>query len=148
MRILAFCLLVVVFNSCFLFSDFKKNQFSFSQNEKTNTVKIPVPKKFSKSEFKTDSSGNQVQYFFYPGGSVLYFAFLKDTSAELQPINYDLNIANELYRTIYYKGLDSLGQYWRETRFGNYKAGYKNVNGGEDGIFDSSINYFSLHAVR
>jgi len=148
MKILAFCILMMVCNSCFLFSDFKKKRVSFSQNEKSTTVKIPLPKKISRSELKTDSSGNQVQYYFYRSGSVLYFAFLKDTSTQLQSINYDMNIANALYRTIYYKGLDSSGHYWRETRFGSYKAGYKNVNGGEDGIFDSSINYFSLHAVR
>ena len=86
-----------------------------------------------------------MRYFLYPGGTELYFAFLKDTTRELQAINYDDNIPKELYQTIFYKGIDSTNHYWRETRFGNYKAGYKNVDEGEDGVFDSSINYFSLH---
>jgi hypothetical protein len=143
MKLIAFLLLMLVCNSCFLLSDFKKTRFSFSHNDK-GSVKLPVPKKFSKSELKTDSSGNQVQYYFYSDGPVLYFAFLKDTSTQLQPINYDLNVPREVYQTIYFKGLDSSYRYWRETRFGNYKAGYKNVIEGDDGKFDSSINYFSL----
>ena len=148
MRLLAFCILTIVCNSCFFFSDFKKTKFSFSENEKYHSVDAVVPKKFSKSELKTDSSGNQVKYYFYNGGSVLYFAYLKDTATELQPINYDLNIGKEIYQTVYYKGLDSSNRYWRETRFGNYKAGYKNVNEDADGMFDSSINYFSLRMMR
>jgi len=145
---MAFSILIMVCNSCFLFSDFRKKQFSFKQDGTNRTVKILVPKKFSKSQFKTDSLGNQVKYYFYRNGSVLYFAFLKDSSIALQPINYDLNIARELYQTIYFKGLDSANHYWRETRFGNYKTGYKNVDEEEDGKFDSSVNYFTLRIAR
>lgn len=148
MRLLAFCILIIACNSCFLFSDFRKKQFTFSQDGKNQTVKIPVPKKFDKSEMITDSLGNQVKYYYYSGGSVLYFAYLKDTSTKLQPINYDMNVERELYQTIYFKGLDSSNHYWRETRFGNYKAGYKNVDEDADGVFDSSINYFTLRMMR
>lgn len=97
---------------------------------------------------ETDSGGNQVMYYFYPGNAVLYFAALRDTSKPIQEINYDMNIARELYQATYYKGVDTLGRYWRETRLGQYKAGYWNVPGGLDGNFDSAVNYFGLRLLR
>lgn len=107
-----------------------------------------MPKKYSKTETRIDSAGNQVQYFLYPDGAQLYFALLKDTTKQLQTINYEESIPKELYKTIYVKGMDSSSRYWRETKFANYKAGYKNVEGDDDGNFDSAINYFSLHLMR
>lgn len=147
-QFIAFFLLTLLCNSCFLFSDFKKTNFSFSENGTKHSVNVVVPKKYSKKETRIDSAGNQVHYFLYPGGTELYFAFLKDTTTELQAIDYAENIPKELYQTIFYKGVDSTNHYWRETRFNNYKAGYKNVEEEEDGTFDSAINYFSLHLMR
>lgn len=145
MRYVVLIFLVIVFNSCFLFNDLKRTDFLFSENGTNRSVNAVIPKKYNRTEKQVDSTGNQVQYYFYPGGTVLYFALMKDTSSELQPIDYNQNIPKPLYQTVFFKGLDSAGHYWRETRFGNYKAGYKNVNEGDDGKFDSSINYFSLH---
>jgi hypothetical protein len=148
MRGFVLLLVSVMFNSCFLFSGLKKTSFSFSENGQDQSVSTVVPKKFNKSETKIDSLGNQVRYYFYPDGAVLYFASLKDTSMQIQPINYDLNIPKELYHTVFVKGIDSANRYWRETRFRNYRAGYKNVEGEDDGNFDSSINYFTLHMLH
>ena len=145
MRVVLLFLLVFFFNSCFLFKDLKRTRFSFTENGKEVPVDAVVPKKYNKTESQTDSVGNQIQYYYYSNGSVLYFALMKDTSSELQSINYDLNIPKPLYHTIYFKGFDSTGHYWRETRFDHYRAGYKKVEEGEDGNFDSSLNYFSLH---
>jgi len=142
---LAFFLLMMFCSSCFLFSDLKKKQFSFSEDGTKHSVNTVVPKKYSKTQTSIDSSGNQVQYFFYPGGAQLYFALLKDTTTQLQTILYNDNLPKALYHTIYYKGLDSSDHYWRETRFGSYRAGYRKVNKEDEGKFDSSINYFSLH---
>ena len=144
----AFFVLITVCNSCFLFSDLKRTQFSFLQDGVRHSIDATVPKKYSKTETRTDSAGNQVHSFLYPGGTELYFAFLKDTTTELQAINNDNNIPKELYRTIFYKGIDSTNHYWRETRFNNYKAGYRNVEEEDNGTFDSAINYFSLHLKR
>jgi hypothetical protein len=144
MRAFILLLISIIFNSCFLFSRLKKTNFSFSENGQDQVVNAVVPKKFNKAETEIDSLGNQVRYFFYPDGAVLYFASLKDTSTQIQAIDYDWNIPKELYHTVYVKGIDSTNRYWRETKFGNYKAGYKNVEGGDDGNFDSSINYFTL----
>lgn len=147
-QFVAFFLLMVFCSSCFLFRDLKKANFSFSENGTTHSIKAVVPKKYSKKETRIDSVGNQVQYFLYPNGSELYFAFLKDTTKQLQTINYEENIPKELYNTIYVKGMDSSNLYWRETKFANYKAGYKNVEGDDEGNFDSAINYFTLHLMR
>lgn len=147
-QFIAFLLLMMFCSSCFLFRDLKKTHFSFSEDGIKHSVNAIVPKKYSKTETRVDSSGNKVHYFFYSDGSQLYFAFLKDTSTELQTINYEDNLPKELYHTIYFKGMDSTNHYWRETRFGNYRAGYRNVNNEDDGTFDSSINYFSLHLKR
>jgi hypothetical protein len=147
-QLIAFFLLMVFCSSCFLFSDLKKANFSFSENGTKHLVNVVVPKKYSKAETRFDSVGNQVHYFLYSGGAELYFAFLKDTTTELQTINYPDNIPKELYQTIFYKGVDSTNRYWRETRFKSYKVGYRNVEEGDDGTFDSAINYFSLHLMR
>lgn len=145
MKFTAVVFILIIFNSCFLFRDFRRSHFSFSDNGQSRPVEVVVPKGYSRTESKTDSAGNQVQFYYYSGGAVLYFALMKDTAAELQPINYDLNIPRQLYQTLYFKGLDSADRYWRETRFNHYRAGYKNVEEGEDGNFDSSLNYFSRH---
>jgi hypothetical protein len=147
-QFIAFFLLMVVCSSCFLFSRLKRTQFSFSENGVRHSVKAVVPKRYSKTETRIDSAGNQLHYFLYSGGAELYFALLKDTTTELQTINYAENIPKTLYQTIFYKGVDSTNRYWRETRFNNYKAGYRNVEEGDDGTFDSAINYFSLQVMR
>lgn len=145
-QFIAFFVLTMLCSSCFLFSGLKKTQFSFAENGINHSVNAVVPKKYLKTETRTDSIGNQVYYFIYPGGAELYFAFLKDTNTQLQNINYGDNLPKELYHTTYFKGMDSSNLYWRETRFANYKAGYRNVE--DDGTFDSAINYFSLHLMR
>ena len=147
-QFIAFFLLTIFCSSCFLFSDMKKANFSFSENGTKHSVNVVVPKKYSKTETRIDSAGNQVHYFLYPDGAELYFAFLRDTATELQTINYTENIPKQLYQTVFYKGVDSTNRYWRETRFDNYKAGYRNVNEDDDGTFDSAVNYFSLHLIR
>jgi hypothetical protein len=144
MKFIALFIFMIVCQSCFLFSDFKKTKIALPGR----TVKIVVPKKFNKSQLQTDSLGNMVQYYYYSDGSVLYFASLKDTSVELQTINYADNIPKELYNTLFYKGLDSSKYFWRESRFGKYRAGYKNIDAEDEGNFDSSINYFTLHVKR
>jgi len=147
-QFIAFFVLMMFCSSCFLFSDLTKTKFSFLENGTKHSINVVVPKKYSKTETRVDSAGGQVYYFLYPGGAELYFAFLKDTTTELQAINYAENIPKQLYQTVFYKGVDSTNRYWRETRFDNYKAGYRNVNEGDDGTFDSAVNYFSLHLMR
>lgn len=145
MRCIAFIFVTIICNSCFLFSDFRKTRLLFLENEDAHSVLALIPKKSGRSETKIDSAGNQLHYYFYQGGAVLYFALLKDTTTQLQQIHYELNIPKQAFQAVYFKGIDSSNFYWRETRFGNYRAGYKNVKEDGEGTFDSSLNYFSLH---
>jgi hypothetical protein len=129
--------------SCFLLSDFSRRSVIY-HGEQVNLI---VPRHYLKSEKILDSSGNEILYFYYPGDAVLYFAKMKDTSIALQYINYDMNQPRKLYHSIYFKGITEAGEYWRESRFANYKAGYYFVDDDRTGVFDSSINFFRLRSV-
>lgn len=144
MRIFLFFILVS-FNSCFLFSDFTKRTISYHD---TGSMQVVVPKRFHRAEMKTDSAGNQVQYYYYGSGTVLYFAKMKDTSTALQYINYDMNLPKDLLDTKFYKGVNEDNRYWRESRNGDFKAGYYKVHSENDGIYDSSLNYFTQRSLR
>lgn len=143
-----FFVLMIVCDSCFLWSDLKRSSFSYTKDGKNYTTRLMVPKGYNRTERQVDSVGNLVKYYFYPDHTVLYFAALTDTSKEYQPVNYAVNIPKELYQTVFFKGIDSSYRYWRETRFDHFKAGYRNVDAGSDGVFDSALNYFSLHVKR
>ncbi|HEU4469772.1 MAG TPA: hypothetical protein VFR58_01695 [Flavisolibacter sp.] len=132
-------------SSCFLLSDFSRSSYAYTGSESYSLV---VPRGYNSVETAIDSSGNELQVYSYPGGATLYFIRARDTAAAYQPINYGENISRKLYHTIFYKGIDSSGRYWRETRFGGFKAGYRTVAWGRDWKFDSAINYFSLLMVR
>jgi hypothetical protein len=106
-----------------------------------------VPKEYARMERKTDSSGMEAQFYYYPDGAILYFASLKDSSALYQYIDSEKNLPRQLYNTTYFKGVNEDGRYWRQTIFGNFKAGYVGVDKEYDGVFDSAINYFSLRSI-
>ncbi len=137
--------LIVSLSSCFLFSDFRKRKASFSTGEPL-PVQLLVPKKYSDSKKEVDSAGNETIFYTYRNGAVLYFSRMKDTSAMLQYINYEMNLPKDLYGTKFYKGLRD-GYYWRESRFENFKAGYYGVDPDDDGTFDSVLNYFRLRSL-
>jgi hypothetical protein len=140
-----FFILITVCQSCFLFPKFKKESFSFNEKGQQKNFTVVIPKGFSKSEKRMDSSGNEEQFYYYPGGTSLYFVRVVDTAVQYQPINYELNIPKEIYSTVFFKRIDSANRLWRETRFSNYKLGYRSAEKGEDWKFDSAINYFSIH---
>ncbi|MGZ8561439.1 MAG: hypothetical protein ACXWV3_07580, partial [Flavisolibacter sp.] len=135
-RILLLCL-VLSLSSCFLFSDFRKRKAAFTTGE-PSTFQLLVPKKHSDMERIIDTAGNEMLYYKYSNGAVLYFSRMKDTSTMLQYIDYTMNLPKDLYGTRFYKGVRD-GYYWRESRFGNYKAGYYGVDPEDDGTFDSSL---------
>ena len=147
MKILLPLFLTVLLQSCFLFGRFTKDHITFNEQGAAVSRTIIVPKKFSRSESSTDSSGNQVRLYHYADGTKLYFVKAEDTAVQYQPINYAVNIPKALYNTIFFKGVDSVGGYWRETRYGNYKIGYYSASRGEDWKFDSSLNYFTLRTL-
>jgi len=138
-----FFILVILF-SC---SPFRHSTFSYHDNGTARTADIIVPKKYTRTEVKTDSSGNEQKYFYYSGGKVLYFVRLTDSLKEIQPINMEENIPRTIYGTMYVKGIDNSGRYWRENRNFPFRSGYRYVNEGSDWIFDSSLNYFTNHGL-
>ena len=75
----------------------------------------------------------------------MYFAHLTDSLKEYQYINLEENIPRIIYGSVYMKGIDSTGLYWRENRDFPFRSGYRFVQEGRDWIFDSSLNYFSVH---
>jgi len=143
MKLILFLFLTIILSSCFLFSNFRKGSFSYSAHGTSQTVPLIVPKGYNKVERVTDpATGNEEVYYRYPGKSVLYFVVAKDTNKQYQPINYELNISQPIYTGRFYKGVDSSDLYWRETQMGFYRAGYIHIQRGDDGEFDSAVNYF------
>jgi hypothetical protein len=148
MKLFLFLFTAVILSSCFLFSNFRRSSFSYSGNGTSQTVPLVVPKGYNKIERQTDSAtGNEEIYYRYPGKAVLYFVVAKDTTKEYQRINYELNVPQPIYTGRFYKGVDSSDLYWRETRMGFYRAGYYNIERGDDWEFDSAVNYF-MRRVR
>ena len=143
MKLFLFLIITVFLSSCFLFGNFRRSSFSYTGNGTSQTVPLVVPKGYNKIERQTDTStGNEEIYYRYPGKAVLYFVVAKDTTKEYQQINYELNVPQPIYTGRFYKGIDSSHLYWRETRLGSYRAGYYNIGRGNDGEFDSAVNYF------
>ena len=143
-----FLLLVLVssLSSCFLFRPYREAEFRYTENGIEQRVPLVVPKRYGQSTTETDSSGNQVLVFHY-GSSKLYFARMNDTSRPVQAIYYPDNLPKQYLDVLFYKGIDSTGRYWRESRIPGFRSGYYRVEEGRDGLFDSSVNYFSLRAL-
>lgn len=105
---------------------------------------LVVPKGFVRQS-RTDTAGISLQSFEYPGGAVLYAAYLKDTSVELQ--SFDKRIHQPLQHRLggqVYKGQDSNDRFYREIRQGRLRFGYRNVSDVQEGFFDSATNHASL----
>jgi hypothetical protein len=141
-------LLLFLCPSCFLFPKFREEHFSYRENNQARSVKLVVPKGFRRTETKTDSSGNEEKYFYYPGGAFLYFVRDRDTAKIYQPINYGENISKNVQDAVFFKGIDSVSRYWRESRIPGFRSGYRYAENGTDWLFDSSLNYFSLQAGK
>ena len=139
-------LLVVSCASCSLFDGMKKNSFSYNES---HILPLVVPKGFKKSELKTDAAGNKTRVFSYGDGSSLYF-YYGDSTKEYQPIDTLMNIP-KFYpeNVLFFKGQDNCnGLFWRESRFRNFRFGYKNFSANREGWFDSSVNYSARQIVK
>ena len=132
-------LLLIGFASCSLFDGMKKKSFEYGNAQ---FLPLLVPKGYKKAEIKTDSAGNKMQLFAYANGGTLYFAF-GDTTKIYQPVDTTMNIA-KFYpgNVLFYKGQDSSNRlFWRESRYKNFRFGYRNISGEEESALDSSVNY-------
>lgn len=136
--------LPILLASCFLFRDYKKASFAYSINGQPATMPLVVPKGYVK-ENRLDTAGITMQTFHYPGGAVLYAAYLADTTSEIFPFNKAVH-QPLLHRLggLVYKGQDSSLLFFREIRQGNMRFGYRGVASDSEGLFDSSTNHASL----
>src|SRR5215207_11390468 len=141
-RLLA--LLPFILASCFLFRDYKQTTFTYSKNGQAASMPLVVPRGFVKQE-RNDTAGISLQTFSYSDGSVLYAAYLNDTTYELQPFNKAIHqpLIHRLGGLVY-KGQNENELYYREIRQGAFRFGYRNVPAVNEGFFDSATNYASL----
>ncbi|RYZ27937.1 MAG: hypothetical protein EOO10_11195 [Chitinophagaceae bacterium] len=137
-------LLPILLASCFLFKDYKKTEFVYNRNGQSATMPLIVPKGYVKQE-TTDTAGISLQTYYYPGGAMLYTAYLADTTYELQPFNKAIH--QPLFHRLgglVYKGQAENELFFREIRQGNYRFGYRDVPSINERYFDSATNYASL----
>lgn len=136
--------LVAGLSSCFLFNEYRKREFTYTDNGRSTVVPITIPKGYSKQE-RIDTVGIQMTTYYYPGGAMLYTAFLADTNTILQPIPDSLHQALEhkLGGKIY-KGQDSTRLFYREIQLGRLRYGYRFVPWEREGDFDEATNLSSL----
>lgn len=134
----------VLLASCFLFRDYKKTDFDYNQNGQAANLSLIVPRGFVKQE-RTDTAGISLQTYYYPGGAMLYAAYLTDTTYELQPLNKTIH-QPRFHRLggLVYKGQAENELFFREIRQGNFRFGYRDVPSINEGYFDSATNYASL----
>lgn len=147
---LLFLFLTIAFSSCFLFSKYRRTEFSYDEGSQTHTIPIVVPKGFEKERTEVDSSGNTILSYTYKNKVLFYVAHLNDTNTHLQPINDSDNIPRIDLATgaLVYKGLDSEHLYWREVRRNDLRFGYRFVPKELESRFDSVTNYGMIQKLK
>ena len=136
-------LLLIAVSSCSLFDGMRKKSFAYDEGQ---SLPLVIPKGFSKTELKTDSAGNKTKLFSYGDGAALYF-YYGDTEIA---IDTTMHISKFYPGNVqYYKGQDSSnGLFWRESRYKNFRFGYRNIATEKEGMFDSSVNYAAWQVIR
>lgn len=102
-----------------------------------------MPKGYAKENVQ-DTAGIRLHTFQYPGGSVLYAAYLTDTTYELQAFNKERHQPKPFGDGLVYKGQDSTELFYREIRKGRLRFGYRAVPAVNETYFDSATNYAAL----
>lgn len=143
-RIVLFLFISSALTACFLAREYKQKQFTYTNNGQAVTLPLVVPRGFLKEE-KKDTAGITLQTFYYPGGAMLYAAYLQDTSFAIQPFNETLH-QPQIHRLggLVFKGQDENELYYREIRQGKLRFGYRLVAEANELQFDSATNFASL----
>jgi hypothetical protein len=141
---LFFCLLLLLgMESCFLFRDYKRREFSFMRtgDSMATTVAIIVPKGFKSEEKIADSLGRQGVAYHYLDGAELYIVFdpLGDNFQVFDTVGHIPQ--PYLQGGVFYKGIDSTKRWWREAQPPFFRIGYRNVTSESEVLFDSAVNY-------
>lgn len=141
MRNFFYLFLLIGFSSCFLFKDYRKREFAYTQAGQPQSRYILAPKGYFREEVK-DTAGIRLHTFQYPGGALLYAAYLVDTTYELQTFSKEFhqplthNSGGQVY-----KGQNADESFYREIRKGNLRFGYRGVPAASETYFDSATNY-------
>lgn len=143
LRFLVF-ILTVLLTSCFLLKDYKPSRFSYTQEGQAASIPLVIPRGYVKEERK-DTAGITLQTYRYPGGALLYAAYLTDTLVQLQPFDTSLH-QPRVHRLggLVYKGQDENELFYREIRQGHLRFGYRLVPEAHESLFDSATNFASL----
>lgn len=128
----------------FFFRDYKRRDFVYTESGQQQTVSIIAPRGYVKEEVR-DTAGIRLHTFRYPDGSLLYAAFLADTTYELQAINKATHQPKSVGAgSLVYKGQDEDERYYREVRQGRLRFGYSGVPSVNEVYFDSATNYAAM----
>jgi hypothetical protein len=143
-RIAGFLFLPLLLSACFLVKEYKQKKFIYTENGQSVAVPLMVPRGYVKEE-KKDTAGITLQTFYYPGGAMLYAAYISDTSFSLQPFEEALH-QPQIHRLggLVFKGQNQDELYYREIRQGNLRFGYRLVPEVFELQFDSATNFASL----
>ncbi len=144
MRNFLLLLLLIGFSSCFLFKDYKRKPFAYTQAGQSQTLSLLVPKGYTK-ETVSDTAGIQLHSFQYADGSLLYAAYLADTTFELQSFDKAMHQPKPFGKSgVMYKGQNNKGEFYREIRQGALRFGYWGVGLDNETLFDSATNYAAM----
>ena len=136
---------LLFFASCSLFDGMRKKSFAYDEQQSLSLI---VPKGFKKAEQATDSAGNKTRLFSYDNGGALYF-YYGDTAKNNLSFDTTMHIAKFYPGNVqFYKGQDSSnGLFWRESRYKNFRFGYRNISTEKEGMFDSSVNHAAWQVI-
>lgn len=141
MRTALFLLMTSLCSSCFLFKDYRRKEFLYTQNGQPQTLPLLVPKGYIREEVQ-DTAGIRLHSFRYPGGGLLYAAYLTDTAYELQPFDKTVHQPKPIGANgLVYKGQNADLSFYREIRQGHLRFGYSGVPVANELYFDSATNY-------
>ena len=137
-------------NSCFLFSKYKRTDFTYDVGAQAFAIPIVVPKGYNRERTEVDSSGNTILSYTYGNNAVFYVAHMEDTSVQIQPISEEDNIPRAASTTgaLIYKGIDTNHLLWREIRQNDLRVGYRFVPRELESRFDSATNYAAVHLLK
>ncbi|MGN6402169.1 MAG: hypothetical protein ACTHMD_17045 [Flavisolibacter sp.] len=150
MKSVVILFLCATLSSCFLFSKYRRTDFTYNEGSQSYTIPVVVPKGFVKERTEVDSSGNTILSYVYKNNALFYIAHLEDTAAQVQPIAEDENQPRISLMTgaLVYKGLDSFNLYWREVRRNDLRFGYRFVPKEWEIRFDSATNYGMVQRLK
>lgn len=133
--------MIVLLESCFLFRDYKRRPFTYtdaSGNEKT--VAAIVPMGFKRQETINDSLGQGVVYHYLDGAQ--FYILYTPQGGSYQTIDTTRHIPQpHIQGGIFYKGIDNTERWWREAQPPLFRIGYRNVDDDEEVLFDAAVNY-------